>query len=127
VHGLVAGDRDLHGGVLGLPDQVEPVRELAAELERAHAEPVPDRRARDGVQVPAVGQRGHQLVHRGPGQVEQLGDLRCRQRGALEEQLEDVQRAGHRGNSPAHASPIPSRAAYGSPGAAAVDSGTSAR
>ena len=122
VHGLVARDSDLPRGLLGLPDQVEPVGELTAELERAHAQPVQDRRTRDGIEVPAVGQRAHELVHRGPGQVEQLGDLRCRQGGTLEEQLEDVQCASHRGNSLAHASPIPSRAAYDPLVGAVVDS-----
>ena len=103
VHGLVAGGRDVAGRVLRLADQVEPVGELAAQLEQPHAEPEPGRRAGHRLEVAAVDQGGHQFVHGRAGQAEPFGDLRCGQVGPVQEQLEDVQCPAHRRNGTTHA------------------------
>jgi hypothetical protein len=97
----------LGGRLLGLAHEVEPVGELAAELEQAHAEPVAGGRAVHRLQVATVGERGDQFVHGGTRQSELVGDLRRGQRRLVQEQLEYVQCATHRGHRSTHDPPFP--------------------
>jgi hypothetical protein len=108
VHGLVAGLRDGPGDLLALGGEVQLLGVPAAELIRAHAEAVASGLARYLHDVRAGGERGHQLVHGGAGQLELAHDVGGGECSVpVEKELENVESPGHCWHETSHDRPPP--------------------